>query len=120
MGIDFSPSEAHWSYSGFHSFRKRLAKEIGINLDEMEGYILGETYSDKKSKSWKGIKDPIRYLLDHSDCDGHITPKRCKRVAQRIRKLVDGWGSDYDKTNALYLAEGMEQAAKENINFEFH
>ena len=30
MGLDFIQSNAHWSYSGFHQFRERLAKEIGI------------------------------------------------------------------------------------------
>ncbi len=38
MGLDFTHCEAHWSYSDFHDFRKRLAASIGMNLDDMEGF----------------------------------------------------------------------------------
>ncbi|CAM5353616.1 hypothetical protein [Bacillus safensis FO-36b] [Bacillus safensis subsp. safensis] len=38
MGLDFTHCEAHWSYSDFHGFRKRLAACIGMNLDDMEGF----------------------------------------------------------------------------------
>ncbi|MCM3147573.1 hypothetical protein NSQ36_08885 [Bacillus sp. FSL W8-1143] len=34
MGLDFTHCEAHWSYSDFHDFRKRLAAGIGMNLDD--------------------------------------------------------------------------------------
>jgi len=69
MGLNFSistrSSNAAWSYSGFGNFRRKLAEEIRIDLNAMEGFG-GKT-------KWDTVKDPIKYLLNHSDCDGHLT-----------------------------------------------
>lgn len=112
MGIDFSHSEAHWAYSGFSRFRNRLAQEIGIDLGMMDGFG-GDIPFDS-------IKDPIEPLLNHSDCDGGLTPSDCAKVAPRLRELVKGWpDDDRDKRNALLLAEGMEEAIYEDEIFEF-
>ena len=115
MGIDFSHCDAHWAYSGFNRFRLCLANEIGVDLDKMEGF------SDKnKPISWDKVKDDIKPLLSHSDCDGILTSAQCKKVAPRLRQLVKAWDDDdYDKINALRLAEGMDSASKANEDFEF-
>lgn len=72
MGLDFRTAEipydedlppeqrAHWSYSGFHRFRQRLAAEIGIELEEMQGF--------GGDKEWDE-KQPLTPLLTHSDCE---------------------------------------------------
>lgn len=39
MGLDFTHCEAHWSYSGFMVFRRKLAKAIGVDLNRMEGFV---------------------------------------------------------------------------------
>jgi xanthine dehydrogenase molybdopterin-binding subunit B len=111
MGIDFSHGGAHWGYGGFYRFRQCVADEIGINLDEMEGF--GGT------TPWKGIRDPICFLLNHSDCDGHLTVKQCQVVSPRLRELVAKWPDDYDRQNALRLADGMDEAAKKGRPLEF-
>lgn len=112
MGLDFSHCDAHWSYSGFHRFRCKLAKEIGIDLDSMKGF--------GGKISWDKIKDPIKPLLNHSDCDGELTSEECREVAPRLRELVKDWpDDDYDKQKALELADGMEFAAIMNENLEF-
>jgi len=38
MGLNFSHTDMHWSYSCFHEFRRKLAAEIGIDLDDMDGF----------------------------------------------------------------------------------
>lgn len=101
MGLNFRNSNAQWSYGGFNRFRERLAAEIGINLREMEGFVDG-------GLSWKKIKDPIAPFLNHSDCDGDLSPEQCATVAPRLRELVDGWDDDHDKRNALELAKDMK------------
>jgi hypothetical protein len=113
MGIDFSHCDAHWAYSGFNRFRMRLARDIGINLDEMAGFTI------KYGKSWDDIDDPIVPLLDHSDCDGHLTPEECGAIAPRLEELVSVWEDGYDKENALSLAAGMRDAARNNENLIF-
>jgi hypothetical protein len=112
MGLDFNGAEAHWSYSGFSAFRRKLAKEIGINLDSMQGF--------GGDLSWKNIQDPICILLNHSDCDGTISHTLCKKVAPRLRRLIESWDdTDYDKQQALLLAKGMEECANWKKTLEF-
>jgi hypothetical protein len=90
-----------------------LAKEVGIDLDSMEGF--------GGSVKWSTLpKDPIHFLLNHSDCDGHITAKRCAKIAPRLLELVAKWPDDiYDKTQALLLAEGMKACAQKGKPLEF-
>lgn len=113
MGLDFSHGEAQWSYGGFMSFRKKLAKEIGMTLEEMEGFVEG-------GKPFSDFKDDIVLLLDHSDCDGHLTPGQCKKIIPRLQALTAKWpDTDWDKGAAQRLIESMQEAieAKENLEF---
>lgn len=105
MGLAFRQSNAQWSYSGFNAFRCRLAAEIGINLREMAGFGPPE-------RPWHKITDGISPLLNHSDCEGELTPEECKRVAPRLRELVADWTDGHDKQNALELADDMEATAE--------
>jgi hypothetical protein len=105
MGLDFSNSDAHWSYSGFNSFRSRLANAIGITLNEMEGF--------GGSTSWATVKDDLKYFLDHSDCEGKISPKRCGKIAVRIEKIIKGWPTDdWDRQEATILVRDMKRTSK--------
>jgi hypothetical protein len=113
MGLDFSHCDAHWSYSGFHRFRFRLAERIGIKLDDMVDF--GGT------TSWDLVKDPLRAFFNHSDCDGSLTPQECSAIAPRIEEEVAPWDNDdYDKKQALLLVAGMRAAAKHNETLLFH
>jgi len=115
MGLGFSGAgvkdTAHWSYSGFKSFRCRLAKEIGVDIYQL----------------WNGhqhTSDDILPLLDHSDCDGILTPAECAKVAPRLRQLVDKWNprdfdQGYDRENAIKLANHMDKCVSENVNLIF-
>lgn len=113
MGIDFNYGNAQWSYGGFSRFREKLAKEIKLNLNEMKGF--------GGDKDWPSVnEEPIVHLLNHSDCDGYLTPDQCKQIIPRLKELVKDWyEEDFDKGRALLLAEGMEEAVTENQNLEF-
>lgn len=107
MGLDFTHCEAHWSYSDFHDFRRKLAACIGLNLDDMEGFG-GEI-------PFKNYQDDIIPLLEQPDSDSYLSPDVCQTVATRLRQLIHHWpDDDIDKMNALYLAEGMELAHQQN------
>lgn len=111
MGLDFSHGAANWSYGGFSRFREKLGKEIGIEL-RITDYFDG-TF-------WETVTDPITPLLNHSDCDGELTPSECAEVAPRLRELIAKWkDDDYDKIQALELADSMEECAKNNENLIF-
>ena len=126
MGLNFSHGDASWAYGGFHRFRIRLAEAIGIDLEKMIGFnqkYVGDGKYVKTTENplnWNTVKDDIKLLLNHSDCDGVLTPENCRKVAFRLRELVRNWkDTDYDKINALELAEGMEEAAENDEIFEF-
>jgi hypothetical protein len=111
MGLDFRESNAQWSYGGFNSFRRRLATQIGINLDDMQCF--GGTIP------WKTVKDPIVPFLNHSNCEGTMTPEAMKKVAPRIKALVKDWEDGHDKNNALELAADMLRLSKKNKRLHF-
>lgn len=117
MGLDFSwpnrtwQNAPKWSYGGFNRFRERLAGEAGFQLQDF----------------WKGEArplavrdDPIEPLLNHSDCDGSLTPSQCRRVAPRLRELIASWSDDdYDKQMGLLLASAMEECDELVVNLIF-
>jgi hypothetical protein len=112
MGLDFSPGEAHWSYGSFHDFRKRLAREIGLELEEMRGF--------GGSKQWEEVRDPIKHLLFHSDCEGILTVSECMVVYPRLIELVSNWDEEnYHKKEAIILADDMKYCADKKIPLEF-
>lgn len=112
MGLDFDRSDASWSYGGFHRFRERLAEEIDIELDNMVGFG-GDI-------SWNTIKDDIKHLLNHSDCQGYIGSNRCGLIAVRLKELVKNWDDDdYDKRMALKLAMDMKGCKNANKRLNF-
>src|SRR3546814_12914881 len=101
MGLDCSHTGAHWAYSGFTRFRRALAKHEGIDLDAMEGF---QRHGDDRPRvSWNTVTTPLKPLLDHSDCDGELTPEECRQVAPRLREVVKAvWPGDcYDRQTGL-------------------
>jgi len=102
MGLDFDRSEVHWGYSGFATFREKLALEIGIELEKMKGFG-----GDRK---WDNIIDPIVLFLDHSDCDGELSSNECAKIYPRLLNLVSKWDDrDKDKAKAIQLANDMKE-----------
>jgi len=105
MGLDFSNSDAHWSYGGFNHFRKKLASALGLVLDEMEGFG-----GDRK---WPDTVFCQEFMYH---CDGSIAPEHCKEIAQNLRDLVEPW-DDHDKQMAICLAEGLESCGDDGMEF---
>jgi hypothetical protein len=131
MGLDFSHTTAQWSYSGFSRFRDALATHEGIDLDQMEGFR--RRGDDRPRIPWTGITGPLVPLLNHSDCDGELSPEECRQIAPRLRAVVNElWPaethSDFDadpngyhnRSSGLALADGMDTAAAagEPLRFE--
>lgn len=124
MGLNFmvgdEMSDAQWSYGGFMRFREKVAKEIGINLLEMDGFK-HEGWPRQRMKGilWK-MEDPIELLLNHSDCDGRLSAKQCAKVWPRLAELIKGWpDSDYDKKSGMALVESMRGCVEKNKSLRF-
>ena len=102
-----------WSYSGFDDFRQRLAREIGIELNEMEHF--------GGARPWSDVVSDIVPLLNHSDCDGELSPEDCARVAPALRRLIARWAErgDYDREMGERLAGMMEIAGARGLRLIF-
>ncbi len=116
MGIAVSHGEASWSYSGFMTFRTRIANTCGLPGDLSDAYHNG---------SYKFlINDPIYALIDHSDCDGGFSVEEMKIIVPRLKEIIAQWSdgvySGYDIMNGKALIEGMEKAISLNEELEFH
>lgn len=119
MGLDFIGSDAHFSYSGFHAFRQKVASSVGINLSKMYGFQAMNKSNDGQIP-WDGVKDDIKIFLNHSDCEGILTPTECKKAGKRLKEIVSTWeDGDWDKENGLQLAKDMLKCAKVGMNLEF-
>lgn len=115
---------AFWEYSGFNSFREKVAAQIGINLRKMEGFsdvdksILSEQGWEAYRKayeadalapkiSWDTVNDPIKGLLHHSDCEGEIPAEQCAAIADRLEEIIKDWpDTDTLKIDPFWQARG--------------
>lgn len=123
MGIDFTHTSAQWSYTGFGAFRRALALFEGFELDDMKGF--------GGDRDWDTVTTDLVPLLNHSDCDGELTPDECRRVAPRLRQVVDElwpaaravWEVDpnayINRQSGLGLADGMDAAAAADESLQF-
>jgi hypothetical protein len=107
MGLDCSHDAFHGAYSAFNSFRQAVAFAIGgsypphykrddkgsylrdeadrliRNTDLDEDFVYtGDGYTKEK---FPGLFE----FLEHSDCDGCISPQMCKVVADDLEPLLD-------------------------------
>lgn len=117
MGLDTSHDCGHFSYSGFHAFRQWLARRVGINLDEMQGFGGQTSWPDKDD-------EPLVILLNHSDAEGEIAVEDLRPLAKRLRVLDGSLNmsepADWRVVAARRFADGLERAADVGEPVEFH
>ena len=74
------------SYSGFSNWRDDLARAAGID----DWRTSGKPTADEVMGLWANApKDPLSFVLQHSDCDGYILPDNAGRLERRLRGLLD-------------------------------
>lgn len=81
-------------YMGFTKFRIALAKAYNQEFGELYEKWLASAYDSSKKLSNEEFKrmnelsnDDLDILLQHSDCDGKLTPKECKRIYSITKDL---------------------------------
>lgn len=118
MGIDFSHGNARWAYSGFNRFRRKISELAGF-----EGWPIGSEDPIAEQPFWDKVQasdDPIKHLLDHSDCDGELTVEQLTVLAPRLEELLKKLSDEdkvewaYDYETGLELVEGMKEALVAN------
>jgi hypothetical protein len=109
--LDFE-ERAHWSYSGFDHFRRRLARSCG--------------FTEELETLWQDQPDDFRMhilwqLLNHSDRDGTLSPIACSVFTRELARAVWDWEpvDDYDRINAIKLAYHMGECARQGKHLVF-
>ena len=117
MGLDTSYDCWHGPYSSFNRFREFLANEIGIDLNDYEGF--------GGKEKWSSVKHGIMPLLNHSDCDGRLTVKKCKKIVKGLNNVLENFDDKvevdlYLKEKIIQFRDGCLLAIKNNEAVEFH
>lgn len=120
MGLDFAgwddvdwKDAPRWGYLGFHRFRKKLASSVGIAIDGMVGFGGSTEWPDP-------CNEPLVYLLNHSDCDGDLTPQQCQAIIPRLRDILLTFDlQDWDRIQGERLVRGMEKCASQHKRLVF-
>lgn len=117
MGLDTSHNCWHGPYSAFNRFRYSLGYQIGINLDDYDGYG-GE-------KDLASIQHDLQPLFDHSDCDGYIEVEDSKRIVKGLNDVLDKFDDslqmDFDfKDNIIQFRDGCLDAISNDETIYFH
>ena len=84
MGLDTSHDAWHGSYSTFGEWRRIIASAAGFPpLNGMVGF--------GGAGNWNKVPGDKRLvpLLNHSDCDGEISPSDCAGIAASLQELID-------------------------------
>jgi hypothetical protein len=116
MGLDLSHGRFHTSYSGFNRLRCCIA--------ELAGFTVEDDY-------WGDIPagHPLKDFLNHSDCDGELSPEQCKVIIPALSEILLKWTSNIrglDEASTQFyqrqvgnFIEGMQLAIKANEPLEF-
>lgn len=128
MGITIGNTGISMSCKGFYEFRKALAKEVGIDLDEMDGFGIrfekGQIVQIENLKSWDQIPnsgDPLVALLNHSDVDGDLGAAESIFCGERLIEIGQTWPDDHPwKQTALTLGEKLVDAGTIGERVEFY
>ena len=117
---------AHWSYGGFHRFRTLLASEEGFDLEYMQGFYEG----GGEARPWSDVNTTLAPLLNHSDCDGELTPAECTAILARLKEIRVTWAAgaarnaediyEYDVRHLDDLIDVVTYCAATGRNVDFH
>jgi hypothetical protein len=88
MGLDTSHDCWHGPYGSFNRFRTTLAKQIGIDLNDYNGY------GGEGNKDLNSIDHDIMPLLNHSDCDGRLTIAESRRIIKGLNNILENYKED--------------------------
>ena len=118
MGLDTTHDAFHGPYSYFMRFRENLMQAIGgPPLRSMRGFDGDKPWTEELQEH------DLYPLLNHSDCDGFLTPSECHRIVRGIETLLNDDGCSLDEEMreiARRFAVGCERAAMAEEELEFN
>lgn len=96
MGLDTTHNAFHGSYSAFCIFRKAVAAAAGGSYPPHDPSLKDASGNPLRDDLWYFDNDitttekspGLAAFLNHSDCDGFLTPNECKMIADEIEVLL--------------------------------
>jgi len=117
MGLDTTHDAYHGPYSTFNQWRYWVANQLGLNLDDYEGYMAGG------KKDLTTIDHPLMVLFNHSDCDGKFTPEECRLISKGLKSIIDNYPKSLHYTfnlqTTIQFRKGCIRAANANEDLIF-
>ena len=110
------------SYSTFNAFRSNL---VYAALDHTM-YLLFtkppfERWTEEEEEYWESHGDEdLKILLNHSDCDGKLTPKECKKIYTAFTKIDTNRISNWAIPLFEKWKEAMLYCAEHNLTAYFY
>jgi hypothetical protein len=127
MGLDTTHDCWHGAYSSFTRWRTALGRARGLPIVKLPMFAGGEPTIDYPDADGLPDGDPLRMLLEHSDCDGSIPASDCVPLADALEALLpaldamgDGGGhigAFGDKTRTFIAGLRRAAAAGEDVEF---
>jgi len=117
MGLDTTFGCFNGPYSTFARFRKSLCLQIDIDINELKEYGGNKGFA-------KDLDHDIMPLINHSDCDGRLTIKECKRIVKGLTSIKENFdnskGRDFDFIEMIdKFIDGCNDAIKKRKMVHF-
>lgn len=91
------------SYGGFNRLRHLIAETVNLSLGTMTGYG-GDTEWPKSNDS--STLNRLVPFLNHSDCDGELSPEQCKLIWPALDHAIANWHA---------LGDGIDEYYKDKL-----
>jgi len=107
MGLGFSHGDVSWSYGGFRHFRRKLARDIGINIDQMEGFTQEDVLLHSKS-ALQQAQDAVIKILEAKG-SSFVGAYKYKNMSEMVCHKPMSWDKIKDPIkNLLYHSDAED------------
>lgn len=132
MGLDISvkglerKDTYHCGYIKFNLYRKKVASAYNERLGELYKKTFKDELQPEEIKEWNNLcNDDLDIFLWHSDCDGKLTPKECKKIYDAMKDLkVEMQGHNYIEMNYYDMHQlwlnMLKHCYKHRVNMYFY
>lgn len=132
MGLDISvkglerKDTYHCGYIKFNLYRKKVASAYNERLGELYKKTFKDELQPEEIKEWNNLcNDDLDIFLWHSDCDGKLTPKECKKIYDAMKDLkVEMQGHNYIEMNYYDMHQlwlnMLKHCYKHRVNMWFY
>lgn len=113
-------------YITFNLYRKNVASAYNERLGELYKKTFKDELQPEEIKEWNNLcNDDLDIFLWHSDCDGKLTPKECKKIYDAMKDLkVEMQGHNYIEMNYYDMHQlwlnMLKHCYKHRVNMYFY